>query len=59
MEKFYEDLYVSKTTVFQVVFDGFTRDEESPKLDNEEKENLEGPFTLEECKKSVRKFRRQ
>ena len=37
IEKFYEDLYSSKTTVSQVDFDEFKRDVEFPKLDNEEK----------------------
>lgn len=40
-EKFYEDLYGSKTTVSQVDFDEFIGDIEIPKLRNEEKSELE------------------
>ena len=56
-QKFYEDLFSSKTTGSQVDFDEFTRKEEIPKLDNEEKEHLEDPFTLEECKKVLETFK--
>ena len=34
----------------QVNFDEFIKDVEIPTLDNDEKNELEGPFTLEECK---------
>ena len=50
IEKFYEDLYRSKITVSQVDFDKFIKDVEIPTLDNDEKNELEGLFTLEECK---------
>ena len=56
MERFYEDLYSSKTTVSQVDFDEFIGDIEIPKRDNEEKNELEGLFTLEECKKVLETF---
>jgi len=56
IEKFYEDLYRSKITVAQEDFDKYIKDIEIPKLDNEEKNELEGPFTLEECKKVLETF---
>ena len=56
VEKFYEDLYRSKITVSQVVFDEFIEDIEIPKLDNEEKNELEGLLPLEECKKVLETF---
>ena len=56
IEKFYKDLYSSKITVSQTNFDKFIEDIEIPKLDNEEKNELEGLFTLEECKKVLETF---
>ena len=40
----------------QTNFDEFIEDIEIPKLDNEEKNELEGLFTLEECKKVLETF---
>ena len=54
--KSYKDLYSSKITVSQTNFDEFIEDIEIPKLDNEEKNKLEGLFTLEECKKVLETF---
>ena len=51
IEKFYKDLYSPKITVSQMNFDEFIEYIEIPKLDNEEKNDLEGLVTLEECKK--------
>ena len=56
IENVYEDLYSSKTTGSQVDFDEFIGDIEIPKLDNEEKNELEGLFTLKECKKVLETF---
>ena len=56
IEKFYKDLYRSKITVSQVDLDEFIEDIEIPKLDNEEKNELEGLFTLEECKEVLETF---
>ena len=57
IEKFHKDLYSSKITVSQVNFDEFIGDIEIPKLDNEEKNELQGLFTLEECKKVLETFK--
>ncbi|KAL9955689.1 hypothetical protein ACROYT_G037047 [Oculina patagonica] len=56
IEKFYEDLYSSKTTVTQEAFDEFIREIEIPELSNEEQEQMEGIFTLEECKRILESF---
>ncbi|KAL9969964.1 hypothetical protein ACROYT_G022257 [Oculina patagonica] len=58
IEKFYEDLYSSKTvtTVTQEAFDEFIRGIEIPELSNEEQEQMEGIFTLEECKRILESF---
>ena len=56
IEKFYKDLHSSKITVSQMNFDEFIEDIEIPMLDNEEKNELEGLFTLEECKKVLETF---
>ena len=56
IEKFYEDLYSSKITVTQEAFDEFIREIEIPELNNEEQEQMEGIFTLEECKKILESF---
>ena len=56
IEKFYEDLYRSKITVSQVNFDEFIKDVEIPTLDNDEKNELEGLFTLEGGKKVLETF---
>ena len=57
IEKFYKDLYSPKITVSQMNFDEFIEDIEIPKLDNEEKNELQGLFTLEECKKVLETFK--
>ncbi|KAL9981573.1 hypothetical protein ACROYT_G010292 [Oculina patagonica] len=56
IEKFYEDLYSSKTTVTQEAFDEFIRGIEIPELSNEEQEQMEGIFTLEEYKRILESF---
>ena len=56
IQKFYKDLYSSKITVPQTNFDEFIENIEIPKLDNEEKNEFEGLFTLEECKKVLVTF---
>ena len=40
----------------QVDFDEFVKDIEIPKLDNDEKDELEGLFTLKECKNVLETF---
>ena len=57
IEKFYEDLYSSKTTVSQEAFEEFIKDTEIPKLNNEDQNQMEGPLTLEECKKMLETFK--
>ena len=57
IEKFYEDLYSSKTTVSQEAFEEFIKDTEIPKLNNEDQNQMEGPLTLEECKKVLETFK--
>ena len=50
---YYSNLYNSQTTDGQDSFEIFTENMEIPKLDDEERDALDGPLTYEECKKSL------
>ncbi|KAL9954871.1 hypothetical protein ACROYT_G042456 [Oculina patagonica] len=50
IQAFYEDLYSSKTISSQEEFDLFTENLNFPKLSDEDRDKIEGPLTLEECK---------
>ena len=53
---FYEDLYSSKTITSQEQFDLFIRNRNFPKLSDEDRDEIEGPLTLEECKTVLESF---
>ena len=55
IQEFYEDLYSSEISTSQEQFDLFTRNLIFPKLSDEDREEIEGPLTRDECK-SVLEF---
>ena len=50
IESYYRELYTSKISATQSVFDQFTRNLEIPKLSNDERGKLEDLLTFDECK---------
>ena len=50
---YYSNLYNSQTTDAQDSFEMFTDSMEIPKLDDAERDALDGPLTYGECKKSL------
>ena len=50
---YYSNLYNSQTTDGQDSFEIFTENMEIPKLDDVERDALDGPLTYKECKKSL------
>ena len=56
IKTYYNDLYNSKTTETQDNFETFTENLEIPKLEDEERDELDRPLTHEECKKSFESF---
>ena len=56
IQEFYEDLYSSETTTSQERFDLFTRNLIFPKLSDEDREEIEGLLTLDECKSALKSF---
>ena len=53
IQMYYSNLYNSQTTDGQESFEIFTENMEIPKLDDVERDALDGPLTYEECKKSL------
>ena len=56
IKMYYDDLYNSTTTETQESFETFIENLEIPKLDDKERDELDGPLTYEECKKSLEAF---
>ena len=56
IQEFYEDLYSSEIATTQEQFDLPTSNLIFPKLWNENKEEMEGPLTLDECKNVLETF---
>ena len=56
IQEFYEDLYSSEVSTSQEQFDLFTRNLIFPKLPDEDREGIEGPLTLDECKSVLELF---
>ena len=57
IQEFYEDLYSSEISgTLQEQFDLFTRNLIFPKLSDEDREEIEGPLTLDECKRVLELF---
>ena len=56
IQRYYSNLYNSGITDAQDSFEIFTENMEIPKLDDAERDALEGPLTYEECKKSLETF---
>ena len=56
IQEFYEDLYSSEISTSQEQFDLFTRNVIFPKLPDEDREEIEGPLTLDECKHVLELF---
>ena len=56
IEDFYRDLYTSKISGAQSEFDHFTQNLTTPQLLNDERDELEGILTFEECKDTLKSF---
>ena len=56
IQEFYEDLYSSEISTSQEQFDLFTRNLIFPKLPDEDREEIEGPLTRDECKSVIELF---
>ena len=56
IEQFYSQLYKSERLLEQNDFESFIEDVKIPKLSTEDRENLEGPLTYEECKEALDNF---
>ena len=56
IEDFYRDLYTSKISGAQSEFDQFTQNLTTPQLLNDERDELEGILTFEECKDTLKSF---
>ena len=56
IENFYRDLYTSNCETEDDCFENFVQTVEIPKLQDLEKEELEGEITLEECKEVLKTF---
>lgn len=56
IQEFYEDLYSSEISTSQEQFDPFIRNRIFPRLSDEDREEIEGPLTLEECKRVLELF---
>ena len=56
IQGYYSNLYNSQTTDAQDSFEIFTESMEISKLDDDERDVLDGPLTYEECKKSLETF---
>ena len=56
IQEFYEDLSSSEISTSQEQFDLFIRNLIFPKLSDEDREELEGPLTLNECKRVLELF---
>ena len=50
IEKYFKDLYTSKSNATQEEYDSFIQELCLPKLSNEERDELEGLLTYDECK---------
>ena len=56
IQAYYSNLYNSQATDAQGSFEIFTKSMEIPKLDDADRDVLDGPLTYEECKKSLETF---
>ena len=56
VQRYYSNLYNSRIRDAQDSFEIFTKSMEIRKLDDAERDALEGPLTYKECKKSLEKF---
>ena len=56
IQRYYSNLYNSRIRDAQDSFETFTESMEIPKLDDAERDALEGALTYEECKKSLETF---
>jgi len=54
---YYKNLYTSDYTFSSKEFNSFTQNLEIPKLSDEDRDNLEGLLTYDECKKVLETFR--
>ena len=56
IESFYRNLYTSHDEDNKEAFNDFVRDLQTDNLTDEERENLEGYITIEECSKVLKTF---
>ena len=59
IETFYKNLYTSEGNFSDEACDLFTRNLEIPTLRDEERDNLEGPLTYDECRKALETFQNE
>ena len=57
IQTYYSNLYNSQATDSQDSFEIFTASMEIPRLDDAERDALDGPLTYEECKKTLESLR--
>ena len=57
IESYYKELYTSKSLATQLEFDQFTHNLEIPKLSDDERDQLEGELTYDECKEILQTFK--
>ena len=55
-ETYFKNLYTSDYTYSNEDWDSFTLNLKIPKLSDEDRKNLEGPLTYDECKKVLETF---
>ena len=56
IENYFNDLYTSVSSATQAEYDSFIQELSLPKLSDEERQELEGPLTYDECKQVLETF---
>ena len=56
IEVYFRDLYTSEKTFSQEEYDEFTQHSQMPKLSDDDRDNLEGPLSYDECKNVLESF---
>jgi len=56
IEKYFKDIYTSSSSATQEQYDSFIQELRLPKLSDEERDELEGLLTYDECKQVLETF---
>ena len=56
IEVYFRDLYTSAKAFSQEEYDEFTQHLQIPKLSDDDRDNLEGPLSYDECKNVLESF---